>query len=186
MQRIIIDGDNGADRILRNRLGDLEIAAVLADADAIVAQLLAGDGIFVDDVGEVALLGAVAVFPVAVDHPGLAHFGLRDHHLARRRRPFPGGADLQRLVGGGAKQQPERGKQHQIDEPGQIRHEAFPSGGAGIRRTIAAGGSNALDQRALVSASQIPPPIMKPPEIRDNNRVRCAEKNSRARPANIA
>ena len=41
-------------------------------------------------------------------------------------------------------------------------------------------------QRARVNASQMPPPIMKPPEMRDSNRVRRAEKNSRARPARIA
>jgi hypothetical protein len=40
--------------------------------------------------------------------------------------------------------------------------------------------------RARVSASQTPPPIMKPPETRDSNRVRRAEKNFRARPASIA
>ncbi len=34
--------------------------------------------------------------------------------------------------------------------------------------------------RARVSASQTPPPIMKPPETRDNSRVRRAEKNFRA------
>jgi hypothetical protein len=60
----------------------VEIAAVFADADAVVAQPGAGDGIFVNDVGEVALLGAVAVFAVAVDHPDIAHFGFRHHHLA--------------------------------------------------------------------------------------------------------
>ena len=59
MQRIVIDGDDGADRIFRDGFGDLEISEVLADADAVVAQLLAGDGIFVDDVGEVALLEAM-------------------------------------------------------------------------------------------------------------------------------
>ena len=40
--------------------------------------------------------------------------------------------------------------------------------------------------RARVSASQMPPPIMKPPETRDNSRVRRAEKNGRARPASSA
>ncbi len=40
--------------------------------------------------------------------------------------------------------------------------------------------------RARVSASQMPPPIMKPPETRDNSRVRRAEKNFRARPASSA
>ena len=40
--------------------------------------------------------------------------------------------------------------------------------------------------RARVNASQMPPPIMKPPETRDNSRVRRAEKNNRARPANSA
>ena len=92
MQRIVIDGDDGADRIFRDGLGDLEISAILADADAVVAQLPAGDGIFVDDVGEVALFEAMPVFPVAVDHLDLAHFGLRDHHLARGRRPLARGA----------------------------------------------------------------------------------------------
>jgi hypothetical protein len=42
------------------------------------------------------------------------------------------------------------------------------------------------DQRARVSASQMPPPIMKPPEMRDSSLVRRAEKNSRARPASSA
>ncbi len=56
MQRIVIDRDDGADRIFRDGLGDLEIAEVFADADAVVAQFLAGDGIFVDDIGEIALL----------------------------------------------------------------------------------------------------------------------------------
>jgi hypothetical protein len=37
-----------------------------------------------------------------------------------------------------------------------------------------------------VSASQMPPPIMKPPEMRDTSRVRRAEKNLRARPASSA
>jgi hypothetical protein len=40
--------------------------------------------------------------------------------------------------------------------------------------------------RARVSASQMPPPIMKPPEARDNSRVRRAEKKCRARPASSA
>ena len=40
MQRIVIDGDDRADRIFRDGLGDLEVAAILADADAVVAQLL--------------------------------------------------------------------------------------------------------------------------------------------------
>jgi hypothetical protein len=39
--------------------------------------------------------------------------------------------------------------------------------------------------RARVSASQTPPPIMNPPETRDNSRVRRAEKNNRARPASM-
>jgi hypothetical protein len=39
---------------------------------------------------------------------------------------------------------------------------------------------------ARVSASQMPPPIMKPPEMRDTSRVRRAEKNFRARPASSA
>ena len=39
---------------------------------------------------------------------------------------------------------------------------------------------------ARVSASQMPPPIMKPPEMRDSSRVRSLEKNSRARPASSA
>ena len=37
-----------------------------------------------------------------------------------------------------------------------------------------------------VSASQMPPPIMKPPEMRDTSRVRRAEKSVRARPASSA
>ena len=41
-------------------------------------------------------------------------------------------------------------------------------------------------QRARVSASQTPPPIMKPPEMRDNSLVRRAEKNFRTRPASTA
>ena len=109
MQRVVIDGDGGADRIFGDGLGDLEIFAVLADADAVVAQLPAGDGIFVDDVGEVALLGAMPLFPVAVDHPGLAHLGLRHHHLARRRRPLGAARTCSDLVGGGDEEQPERG-----------------------------------------------------------------------------
>jgi hypothetical protein len=40
--------------------------------------------------------------------------------------------------------------------------------------------------RARVNASQTPPPIMKPPETRDNVRVRRAEKKRRARPASTA
>jgi hypothetical protein len=40
--------------------------------------------------------------------------------------------------------------------------------------------------RARVSASQTPPPIMKPPETRDINRVRRAEKIVRMRPASSA
>ena len=40
--------------------------------------------------------------------------------------------------------------------------------------------------RDRVSASQMPPPIMKPPETRDTSRVRRAEKNERARPASSA
>ena len=39
---------------------------------------------------------------------------------------------------------------------------------------------------ARVSASQTPPPIMKPPEMRESRRVRRAEKNLRARPASRA
>ena len=49
-----------------------------------------------------------------------------------------------------------------------------------------ASGTRDRAHRALVSASQMPPPIMKPPEMRDNSRVRRAEKNSRARPASSA
>ena len=59
MQRIVIDRDDGADRIFRDGFGDLEISEVLADADAVVAQLPARDRIFVDDVGEVALFEAM-------------------------------------------------------------------------------------------------------------------------------
>ena len=60
MARIVIDGDGGADRITRKSFRDLEIAEVFADADAVVAQRLAADGIFVDDIGEVALLEPVS------------------------------------------------------------------------------------------------------------------------------
>jgi hypothetical protein len=50
-----------------------------------------------------------------------------------------------------------------------------------VPREIASHGGGA--HRARVSASQMPPPIMKPPEMRDSSRVRCAEKKTRARPA---
>src|ERR1700753_324513 len=43
-----------------------------------------------------------------------------------------------------------------------------------------------LPHRDLVSASQMPPPIMKPPETRDNSRVRLAENIERARPESSA
>ncbi len=46
--------------------------------------------------------------------------------------------------------------------------------------------SDARGHRARVNASQIPPPIMKPPEMRDTNRVRFAEKIVRTRPASSA
>ena len=92
----------------------------------LLRSFLARDGIFVNDVGEVALLGAVPLLPVAVDHLDLAHLGSGDHHLAGGRRPFPGGTHLQRLVDGGDEHQPERGKQHRIDEPRQIGHRSFP------------------------------------------------------------
>ena len=95
MQRIVIDGDDGADRIFGDGLGDLEISEVLTDTDAVVAQLPARNRIFVDDVGEVAFLEAVPLCPVAVDHLGLAQFGLRNHHLARGGRPLARGAHLQ-------------------------------------------------------------------------------------------
>ncbi len=39
---------------------------------------------------------------------------------------------------------------------------------------------------ARLSASQTPPPIMKPPEIRDSSRVRRDENIVRARPASSA
>ena len=39
---------------------------------------------------------------------------------------------------------------------------------------------------ARVSASQMPPPIMKEPEMRDTSRVRRAENSVRARPASSA
>ena len=40
--------------------------------------------------------------------------------------------------------------------------------------------------RARVSASHIPPPIMKPPEARESMRVRQASKKLRTRPASNA
>ena len=127
MQRVVKDGDDGADRIFGDGFGNLEISKILADADAVVAQLAAGDGIFVDDVGEVAFLEAMPPGPVAVEHLDLANLGLRHHHLARGRRPFARGAHLQRLVNGGSEEQPERGEQHRVDEPRQVRqHGLFP------------------------------------------------------------
>jgi hypothetical protein len=50
----------------------------------------------------------------------------------------------------------------------------------------AAGSGSCAGQRARVSASQRPPPIMKPPEMRDTSRVRRAEKMVRTRPASSA
>ena len=46
--------------------------------------------------------------------------------------------------------------------------------------------SACVRQLARVSASQMSPPIMKPPETRDNRRVRRAENIERARPDNSA
>src|SRR5207302_323836 len=123
MPRIVIDGDGGADRITRKGLRDLEVAEVLAKTDAVVAERLAADGIFVDDIGEVALLEPVSALALAVEHFDVAYLGGRDHHLARRRGPFSRGTHLQRLVGGGEQDEPERCEQHRIDEPRQIRHE---------------------------------------------------------------
>ena len=65
------------------------------------------DGIFVDDVGEVAFLEAMTLFPVAVDHPGCELRSSRPPPCPAPR-PFAGGANLQRLVDGGAQHQPER------------------------------------------------------------------------------
>src|SRR6185369_1913952 len=120
----------GADRIFRDGFGDLEISAILADADTVVAQLAARDGIFVDDVGEVALLEAMPLCPVAVDHLDLAYLGLRNYHLAGGGRPFARGAHLQGLVNGSTEEQPERGQQYQIDEPRQVgQHGLSPRDG---------------------------------------------------------
>jgi len=47
MARIVIDGDDAAGGIFRQLLGDPEIAEILADRDAIRAQLAGIDGIFV-------------------------------------------------------------------------------------------------------------------------------------------
>jgi hypothetical protein len=54
------------------------------------------------------------------------------------------------------------------------------------RATPAEGSTTRQAYRARVSASQMPLPIMKPPDIRDISRVRCLEKNFRARPASSA
>ena len=57
---------------------------------------------------------------------------------------------------------------------------------AALRKSYALHRARDKVYRALVSASQMPPPIMKPPEMRDNSRVRSPEKNTRARPASTA
>ena len=49
-------------------------------------------------------------------------------------------------------------------------------------RTHDAGLAHRCFSFARVRASQTPPPIMKPPEMRDINRVRRAENSLRARP----
>src|SRR5204862_422224 len=64
--RIVEHGDAAADRISGELPRNLEIAEVLADRDAVVAQRPAADHIFVDDIGEVALLEPVAVLALAV------------------------------------------------------------------------------------------------------------------------
>jgi hypothetical protein len=127
MQRIVIDHDDVACRIFRDGLRHLEIAEVFADADAVVAPFLAGDGIFVDDVCEVALFDLASARAIAVHHRDVAHFSIRDHHLARRRRPFAGGARLPCLVSGGNENEAERREQYRIDEPRHIRHWIFPT-----------------------------------------------------------
>ena len=76
MLRIVVDHDDGPSWIFRDGLRHLEIAEVLADADAVVAQLLAVDGIFVGDVGEVALFDLASVRAVAVHHRDVAHLWL--------------------------------------------------------------------------------------------------------------
>jgi hypothetical protein len=97
-------------------------------------------------------------------------------------------AYVQRLVGGSNEEQPERGEQHRVDEPRQIgQHGLFPGGGLRLDATPPPRVQRCLwGYFARVSASQMPPPIMKPPEIRDTSRVRCLEKNKRALPANSA
>src|SRR4051794_28427621 len=107
MRRIVIDRDDGASRILRQGLRDLEVAAVLANADAIAGELLPADGVFENDVGEVALLDSVSTLALAVEHPDVANLGRRDCHLARRRWPLACRAHLQRLVNGGDENEPE-------------------------------------------------------------------------------
>ncbi len=119
-----------AGRIARDGFRDFEIAAVLADADAVVAQQLPSGGVFIDDVGEVALLEAVADLPGIVEHTDVGSRALGLKSLG-------------------------------VQDPPALH-------------------------RARVSASQMPPPIMKPPETRDSSRVRRAEKNRRARPASTA
>jgi hypothetical protein len=79
LPRIVEDDDGGTDGIARDGLRDLKIIAVFADADAVVALGLAVDAIFIDDVGEVARLEAIAVLAAVVDHP------------ARCQRPVPDG-----------------------------------------------------------------------------------------------
>lgn len=64
----------------------------------------------------------------------------------------------------------------------QENHCIYPS----RNRPEAMRGRRATVHRARVSTSQIPPPIMNPPEMRDNARVRRVEKNKRARPARSA
>ena len=156
----------------------------------LLRSLLARDGIFVDDVGEIALFEAMPRPPGRCrSRLTLRTSAFEITTLPARRRPLARGAHLQRLVDGGNEKQPERGEQHRVDEPRQIRQHGFPPETASaIRRDAAAGGSTVAGAiyLARVSASQMPPPIMKPPETRDSSRVRCSEKNSRARPASSA
>ena len=162
---IVIDGDSRPDRIAREGFGDFEIAAILADGDAVVAIGLPRDHIFIGDVREVPLLVVMPRLAVAIDDPDVARFRLRDHHLARHAWPVAGGADFQIFVDRREYDEADRRQQHRINEPRNIRQHRY---------------------LARVRASQMPPPIMKPPEMRETRRTRRAESSLPARPASRA
>jgi hypothetical protein len=116
MTRIVVDRDDAAGRVFRQLLGDLEIAEVLADRNAVAAELAAAHGIFVSDVGEVAALGAVAVLALVVGDLDLAHLGNRGDDLAGHLRPAARLARLPGLHNGGNQDQRQRRKQHRVNE----------------------------------------------------------------------